>query len=40
LDHQPPTRYNPLGRRQFLLPHCLACSRRQGGWIKHNRGSQ
>ena len=40
LDHQPPTRYNPLGRRQYLLPQCLACSRRQGGWIKHNRGSQ
>lgn len=40
LDHQPPTRYNPLGRRQYLLPQCLACSRRQGGWIKHNRKAQ
>lgn len=37
LDHQPPTGFNPLGRRQYLLPHCLTCSLRQGGWIRQNR---
>jgi len=36
LDHQPATRYNPLRRRQYLLPHCLRCSLRQGGWIRQN----
>lgn len=40
LDHQPPTRYNPLRKRQFLLPQCLACSRRQGLWIIQNGGQQ
>jgi hypothetical protein len=39
LDHQPPTRYNPLRKRQFLLPQCLACSRRQGLWIIRNGGN-
>jgi hypothetical protein len=38
LDHQPPTRYNPLRKRQLLLPQCLACSRRQGLWIIQNGG--
>ena len=38
LDHQPPTGYNPLGKRQYLLPHCATCSARQGWWIMRNRG--
>jgi hypothetical protein len=37
LDHQPPTGFNPLGRRQYLLPQCLNCSLRQGGWIRQNQ---
>jgi hypothetical protein len=37
LDHQPPTGFNPLGRRQYLLPQCLTCSLRQGGWIRQNQ---
>jgi len=40
LDHQPPTRYNPLGKRQYLLPQCLSCMARQGWWIMRNRGLQ
>jgi hypothetical protein len=40
LDHQPPTRYDPLRKRQLLLPQCLACSRRQGLWIIQNGAQQ
>jgi RHS repeat-associated protein len=30
-DHQPPSALNPSGSPQRLYPHCLSCSRRQGG---------
>jgi len=30
-DHQPPNELNPSGEEQRLFPHCLACSRKQGG---------
>lgn len=30
-DHQPPTSQNPTGGQQRLYPHCLKCSRTQGG---------
>jgi hypothetical protein len=33
-DHQLPTALNPLGKRQVYLPHCLSCSRRQGGLVR------
>jgi hypothetical protein len=39
-DHQPPTRWNPLGRTQRLFPQCLTCSRRQGYWIMRNRSDR
>ncbi len=39
-DHQPPSARNPIGGAQRLYPQCLTCSRRQGGWITRNRGTQ
>ncbi len=33
-DHQPPNAVNPPGKPQRLYPHCLGCSRRQGGEIR------
>ncbi len=33
LDHQSPTRLNPPGQDQIILPQCLSCSVRQGGLI-------
>ena len=36
LDHQLPTRWNPLGKTQRLFPQCATCSQRQGGWITNN----
>jgi hypothetical protein len=33
LDHQSPTRLNPPGQNQIILPQCLSCSVRQGGLI-------
>jgi hypothetical protein len=39
-DHQPPSALNPFGRTQRLYPQCLTCSRRQGGWITSNSGTQ
>jgi hypothetical protein len=38
LDHQPPTAWNPHGRPQRLYPQCMACSSRQGSWIRRNGG--
>ncbi len=32
-DHQPPSRLNSANLPQRLYPHCLACSRRQGGEV-------
>jgi RHS repeat-associated protein len=32
-DHQPPTALNPAGGEQTLYPHCLSCSRTQGGEV-------
>jgi len=32
-DHQPPTALNPAGGTQTLYPHCLSCSRTQGGEV-------
>jgi RHS repeat-associated protein len=32
-DHQPPDRLNPTGGPQQLYPHCLVCSRTQGGQL-------
>lgn len=34
LDHQLSIAINPPGRSQRLFPHCLACSQRQGGYVK------
>lgn len=36
-DHQPPTALNFSGAAQRLYPQCLACSYRQGGWVKELR---
>lgn len=33
LDHQRPTRLNPLGEGQGLFPQCMSCMHRQGGLI-------
>jgi hypothetical protein len=33
-DHQPPNALNPSGNPQRLYPHCINCSRRQGGEIR------
>jgi hypothetical protein len=33
LDHQSPTRLNPPGRNQVILPQCMSCSVRQGGLV-------
>ena len=33
-DHQPPSQLVPPGTPQELYPHCLACSRRQGGEVR------
>jgi hypothetical protein len=32
-DHQSPTRLNPPGQNQIVVPHCMSCSVRQGGLI-------
>jgi RHS repeat-associated protein len=32
-DHQPPTKLAPPGTPQDLYPHCLGCSRKQGGEV-------
>ncbi|PRP93856.1 hypothetical protein ENSA7_78970 [Enhygromyxa salina] len=37
-DHQPPSAINPRGNPQRLYPHCLSCSRRQGGQLRHAKG--
>ena len=36
-DHQPPNSLNPDDKPQRLYPHCLSCSRRQGGQIRGNQ---
>jgi RHS repeat-associated protein len=36
-DHQPPNALNPAGSPQGLYPHCIACSRTQGGQIRGGR---
>lgn len=33
-DHQPPNQLNPNGGPQQLYPHCLSCSRTQGGEVR------
>jgi RHS repeat-associated protein len=33
-DHQPPSGLNPTGGPQQLYPHCLTCSRAQGGEVR------
>ncbi|MGZ3182660.1 MAG: RHS repeat domain-containing protein [Telluria sp.] len=33
-DHQPPNALNPTGGQQQLYPHCLNCSRVQGGQVR------
>lgn len=33
-DHQPPNALNPSGGPQELYPHCLSCSRVQGGQVR------
>jgi len=33
-DHQPVTRLNPAGSQQNLFPHCIHCSRLQGGQVR------
>jgi uncharacterized protein RhaS with RHS repeats len=33
-DHQPPNKLNPTGGAQALYPHCLNCSRTQGGQVR------
>ncbi len=33
-DHQPPTKLNPEDKPQQLYPHCLSCSRKQGGYVR------
>jgi RHS repeat-associated protein len=33
-DHQPPNALNPTGGAQELYPHCLTCSRVQGGQVR------
>jgi hypothetical protein len=32
-DHQPPSAINPPGQPQKLYPHCIECSRKQGGQV-------
>lgn len=34
LDHQPANKLNPSGGSQRLYPHCLSCSKRQGGQVR------
>lgn len=34
-DHQPPSALKKPGEPQKLYPHCLACSRTQGGQVRH-----
>ena len=33
-DHQPPNKLNPEGGEQELYPHCIGCSRKQGGQVR------
>jgi RHS repeat-associated protein len=33
-DHQPPSKLTAPGQSQRLYPHCLSCSRRQGGQVR------
>jgi len=33
-DHQPPSRLNPYNEPQRIYPHCLNCSRTQGGEVR------
>lgn len=40
IDHQLPSALNPSLRSQILVPHCLPCSLRQGGWVKSERESR
>ncbi len=37
LDHQPPSSLNPPGGEQRGYPHCIDCSRRQGGEVNADR---
>ncbi len=37
LDHQPPTKLNSTGNEQRGYPHCIDCSRRQGGEVNAER---
>ncbi len=39
-DHQPATALNPEGGPQTLQPHCIDCSRRQGGEVKQEKDRQ
>lgn len=39
-DHQPPTALSAPGNAQRLYPQCLACSVRQGGWVRQLRRQQ
>lgn len=36
-DHQPPSKLNPEGKAQRLYPHCLRCSKSQGGQVRHKK---
>lgn len=33
IDHQDPNALNRLGARQVLLPQCIVCSNKQGGYV-------
>lgn len=37
MDHQPPSSLNPPGGEQRGYPHCIDCSRRQGGEVNPER---
>lgn len=39
-DHQPPSALNPAGEEQKLYPHCLPCSRQQGGEVRQAKPQQ
>lgn len=36
-DHQPPSATSPEGTPQRLYPHCLSCSRTQGGEVRQHK---
>jgi len=39
-DHQDPNALKPNGLPQRIFPHCLSCSRAQGGYIKQLKGGE